>query len=422
MSALFRVVSLSHKEAPVSFREKISLSNQEVPVFIGQLADVLGLQDILVLSTCNRTEVYYSSQEDNSRQVIGLLCRFKGLNTAHYLPLFINKNDSGEAEEYLFRVSLGLESKILGDLQIISQVKQAYQQTADAQAAGPLLHRLLHTIFFANKRIVQETMFRSGASSVSYAAVDLADELAGSLVHLPKVLVIGLGEMGADVCRNLKNTGLSNVTVCNRTFEKAKALAAELDYKAVPFNKLGDEVDAADVIICAAVADKPLVTKDLLVGKPPLSYKYIIDLSVPRCAETKVEEVPGVLLYNIDTINEKVNATLQVRYEAVSQVEQIMAEALKGYNEWTQEMTVSPAIQKLKNALEQIRKEEMNRYLRQADTSEAKLVDKVTKSMMQKIIKLPVLQLKAACKRGEAETLVDVLNDLFNLESQTEEV
>jgi glutamyl-tRNA reductase len=153
-----------------------------------------------------------------------------------------------------------------------------------------------------------------------------------------------------------------------------------------------------------------------------LSYKFFIDLSVPRSVAAEVENIPGVLVYNIDTIQNKATAALQQRIDSIPKVKEIIAESIASFNDWTKEMVVSPTIHKLKNALETIRQEEMARYMKKLNPEELKRMDDVTKSIMQKIIKLPVLQLKAACKRGEAETLIDVLNDLFDLEKQSAEV
>jgi len=151
-----------------------------------------------------------------------------------------------------------------------------------------------------------------------------------------------------------------------------------------------------------------------------MSFKYFIDLSVPRSVSPEVEEVPGVMLYTIDSIRSKADEALQRRLDSVPHVEEIISEAVVEFNDWSREMIVSPTIQKLKGALEQIRKEELGRFTKNLTDSELEKVERITTSMMQKILKLPVLQLKAACKRGEAETLIDVLNDLFNLEKEKE--
>jgi glutamyl-tRNA reductase len=176
----------------------------------------------------------------------------------------------------------------------------------------------------------------------------------------------------------------------------------------------------ADVVISSIARDTPFFTTDMIQRLEVLSYKFFIDLSVPRSVEASVENIPGILVYNIDTIQSKASEALAQRLAAIPQVKAIIAESLLQFNDWTKEMMVSPTIHKLKNALENIRQEEIARYLKKLGPEETKLVDDITRNIMQKIIKLPVLQLKAACKRGEAETLIDVLNDLFNLENQTE--
>jgi len=230
--------------------------------------------------------------------------------------------------------------------------------------------------------------------------------------------VIGLGEIGADVCRNLSASKLENITLCNRTLDKALALAEECQVRVLTYENLWEQIVNYDVIICSVVMPEPLITKQRLATLDILSHKYLVDLSVPRSIDSAVEQIPGVLLYNIDQIRNTANEALQMRVEAVPEVERLIEESIHEFSQWNQEMVVSPTIQKLKSALEQIRSEELSRFAKQLNGLEAKMVDQITRNIMQKIIKLPVLQLKAACKRGEADSLIDVLNELFNLENQ----
>ncbi|GAB3825747.1 hypothetical protein GCM10028895_35730 [Pontibacter rugosus] len=209
--------------------------------------------------------------------------------------------------------------------------------------------------------------------------------------------------------------------ISNRTQAKAKALAAECNMEVLPFEDIVQGMKAADVIISSVARETPFFTKEMVKRLDVLTFKFFIDLSVPRSVEQEVESVPGVLVYNIDTIQNKASEALQRRINSVPKVKEIIAESIDQFNDWSKEMIVSPTIHRLKNALEAIRQEEMDRYMKKLGPKEAKMMDSITKSMMQKIIKLPVLQLKAACKRGEAETLIDVLNDLFNLENQPTE-
>lgn len=417
----FRAVSLSHRKAPLAIRELIALDEGSCRQFLQTLKNFIQATDILVLSTCNRTEVYYTSDADYSQEIVKLLGISKGMeNISQYLDYFTIINEHADAVQHLFNVAMGLEAQVVGDMQISNQVKQAYQWSVDSEAAGPFLHRLLHTIFFTNKRVVQETSFRDGAASTSYAALELVESLVADIPN-PKILVVGLGEIGADVCRHLQDSEYTNVKIANRTKAKAQLLADECGLQVLPFEDLVEGMKEADVIISSVARDEPFFTHEMVSRLNVLTYKFFIDLSVPRSVEPEVEQIPGVLVYNIDTIQSKATEALERRLAAVPQVKQIITESIASFEDWTKEMNVSPTIQKLKNALETIRQEEMARYMKKLSAEEVKHMDEVTKSMMQKIIKLPVLQLKAACKRGEAETLIDVLTDLFDLEKQSVE-
>ncbi len=418
-TGLFKGIGISYKTAPLAVREKITLNEAEAKALMLKMQDYFGASDLLVVSTCNRTELFYNSAENHNEALTKLLLIERGLtDTDSFLPYFVNYNDQDTAAQHLFEVATGLHSQVVGDMQIPNQVKHAYQWSADLGVAGPFLHRLMHTIFFANKRVAQETAFRDGAASTSYIAVELIEQIT-TLKANPSILVLGIGEIGTDVCRNLKAKGFSDITVINRTHSKAENLATELALSVGNFANAEQYIDRADVVISSIVLPEPFINKTLLEKQKSLTFKYLIDLSVPRSVSEDVEKVAGVILYNIDNLQQRANQALANRVAAIPQIKSIIAEALEEFGDWSKEMIVSPTIQKLKSALEQIRQEEMSRALKTMTEEEAAKVDKITASMMQKIIKLPVLQLKAACKRGEAETLIDVLNDLFNLEAQT---
>ena len=416
----FRVISLSYKKAPLEVRELVALNDEHNQRLLMQMREVLGTTEALIISTCNRTEIYYASNEDQDSQVLTLLALEKGIAQIDNLQNYFQFIDGAEAVNYLFRVTLGLEAMVAGDLQISHQVKRAYQLCADLNMAGPFLHRLMHTIFFASKRVVQETEFRDGAASVSYAASELADELTANLIK-PQVLVLGLGEIGADVARHLSKNADLEITLCNRTQSKAEALAAECGLTYIPFTEAEKAICQSHVVISSLALDKPFITQEVLNKPYRIGYQFFIDLSVPRSIDESVEKVSGALLYNIDNIRSRANEAVQRRINAIPAVEAIISESIAEFSDWSKNMVVSPTIQKLKGALEQIRQDEMARYLKKCRTEdETKLVDQVTRSMMNKILKLPVLQLKAACQRGEAENLIGVLHDLFQLEEEAE--
>jgi glutamyl-tRNA reductase len=417
MTQNFKSLALSYKTAPLAIREQVSLNEGGAKQLLHFLRDYTPASDVLIVSTCNRTEIYYISDKDLSEDI------FKGL-------ALIKKPEKGFEQHFakyegtacirhLFEVAIGLDAQVIGDLQISGQVKNAYQWSADESMAGPFLHRLMHTIFFTNKRVVQETAFRDGAASISYAAKELAEDLSIGMRE-PKVLVVGVGEIGQDFCLNLIDSRLRDVTILNRTPEKAEALAAKCGFKSNGIDHLKKEIAAADIIISSVSGNDPLITRTLLDGVRIFSHKYFIDLSIPRSIESSIEDIHGAIVYNLDDIQEKTTEAVEKRKASIPQVQNIIGEAMVEFEDWSKEMVVSPTIQKLKNSLEQIRKEELTRFLKNARPEEAQKLEEMSRSLMQKILKYPVLHLKAACKRGEAESVSELLQDLFNLEKSTE--
>ncbi len=419
MSGIFKFAGLSFKQTPIEIREKLALNEHECRKMLDFMKEFTEAEEALVLSTCNRTEIYYSSEEVLTEEIIKGIATIKGIPSSNIGQYFTDQNDAGDAVRHLFRVSMGLEAQVVGDIQISNQVKRAYQWSADVELAGPFLHRLMHTIFFTNKRVVQETPYRDGAASISYAAKELVEDLSSEIIS-PRILVLGLGEIGKDVCRNLQDSRFDSITIINRTHSKAREMAEECGFMTAPFENLEEEIDKADVIISSVSGKDPFITRQIVEKLDILTVKFFIDLSVPRSVDLHIEEIPGALVYNIDHISLKVSEAVERRLSAVPDVERIIEESLADFQSWSREMVVSPTIKKIKNALEEIRTRELEKYVRSATPEQAALIDKATRGMMQKIMKLPVLQLKAACQRGDADNLIDVLNDLFDLEKKNE--
>ena len=406
-----KVVGLSHDSSPIAIRESVAFSENESRNFLDRMREILGVEEALILSTCNRTEIYYTSDLDLSNAILNLLKIEKGID--HGIDSYFWNKENLPALRHLFRVALGLEAKVLGDIQISNQVKKAYQCSADQHLSGPFFHRLMHTIFYANKRVVQETVFRDGAASVSYACVGLVQQFIQNFSD-PKILVLGLGEIGRDVADNMEEMNAS-ITLSNRNAQTTQTLAKQYGYEVLPFEELLKNIAKFDVIISSVQVPKPIIMKDH-IPEQLLSQKLFVDLAVPRSMDPEIDTIDGIILYNVDQIEEQTSGIIERRRAAITEVELILDETIEEFKNWSLEMEVSPTIKKLKKALEEIRKEEIARYVGKITEVEQDLIDKVTKSIVQKVIKLPVLQLKAACKRGEAETLVEVLNDLFNLE------
>jgi glutamyl-tRNA reductase len=310
MTQNFKALALTYKTAPVAIREQVSLNEEASKRLLHFIRDYTTATDVLVVSTCNRTEIYYLADHDYSNTI------FKGLsiikNTSEDLEQHFTPLSDQDAIQHLFDVAMGLDAQVIGDLQISGQVKKAYQWSADENMAGPFLHRLMHTIFFANKRVVQETSFRDGAASISYAAKELAEDLTTG-IREPRVLVLGVGEIGQDVCLNLMNSRLANAKILNRTVEKAEKLAERCGFESGSIHQLAEEIAKADVIISSVSGNVPLITSEMIRGMRINSHKYFIDLSMPRSVESEVEEIAGTVLYNLDDIREKTNETLEKR-------------------------------------------------------------------------------------------------------------
>ena len=261
MTQNFKALALTYKTAPVAIREQVSLNEAAAKKLHQFIRNYTSATDVLIVSTCNRTEIYYLAEKDFSFEIFRGLSLLK--NCEPGFEQHFTKFNGHEAVSHLFEVSLGLDAQVMGDLQISGQVKNAYQWSADENMAGPFLHRLMHTIFFANKRVVQETSFRDGAASISYAAKELAEDLTID-IKSPKVLVVGVGEIGQDFCLNLAHSRIEHVTILNRTQEKAEKLAQKYNFRFGGIEDLLTEIQKADVIVSSVSGSQPLITLDLL--------------------------------------------------------------------------------------------------------------------------------------------------------------
>ena len=408
----FKAVGISYRNAPLELREKVTLTESESREFLFRLRETFDLSESLVVSTCNRTEIYYSSNKDLSGEIIALLGTHKSIK-GELLAKHFKSFQSSESIQHLFEVSLGLDSQVLGDIQISNQIKRSYQASADLEMAGPFLHRLMHTIFYANKRVVQETRLQDGNASLASVSVDLIKRFIENVSN-PKIALVGLGEIGENV---LENLGEIEASICllNRTKSKAQKLAVAANVTVEDYNLKGSVINECDVIVSAVSGESEVLKKESF-GDRAFQHKLVIDLSVPRSIPENVGQIDGLTLYNVDDLSEKTEKARKIRIASVPDVQQIIEDSVAGFDEWREEIGVSPTIQKLKKTLDEIRKQELARHTGKVTEEEMALLEVVTKSMIQKVIKLPVLQLKAACKRGELENLVGVLNDLFNLE------
>ncbi|TXK33808.1 glutamyl-tRNA reductase [Pontibacter qinzhouensis] len=418
MQNQFKVLTLTFKNAPIQVREAVALNEIACRNLLDKVKEFTGATDVLVLSTCNRTEVYYAADCSFEQELIKLISIEKGFSaTSAVVTYFRHIDDHDAAVRHLFNVALGLESQVVGDVQILNQVKNAYQWAADAGTAGPFLHRLLHTIFSANKLVVNETAFRTGAASVSYATVELVEELTQTIGN-PRVLIIGVGDMGREVCLNFQKSEINNLVVVNRTHHKAQELAQKSGARAVYWENVWEEIEKADVVISAVPGDCFFISREKGEQLTTHKKRYFIDMSMPRSVDSSLETLANTYVYNIDNIRNRTNEALEKRLAAIPYVHQIIEEAATEFDSWTREMAMSPALQQFKNTLEQIRQQEIARYTKKLGAAEKDMVEAITRNILNKIVKMPALELKAACQRGEAEALLGSLATLFDLEKE----
>jgi glutamyl-tRNA reductase len=413
MAENFKVATLSYKNAPLALREKLVLDQNQTASFYFHLKGKLNITESFILSTCNRTEIYYKSENVLTQEIVTLLAAEKGLDVSEIKDYFEEIVLQHEVIKYIFEVSIGVQSQIVGDLQIINQVKVAYQWAADANMAGSFLHKVMHTIFITNKRVVQETGFRDGAASTTFVTLDLIDSFATVLKN-PKILVLGLGEIGSDIAKSLKDAHFTYVSLCNRTQQTAIDLGKKLDFDVIEYENFQSKLSNFNVIISSVRTDEYILTEATDLNKGSLT--YLFDLSVPRSISPLLEKSNGVVLYTLDEIQIRKDKGLKAREAALPAVKDIINQSLSELEFGLRELSVTPTIQKFKGVLDQIRTEELARYSKNITEKEKDLIEKVTNSVIQKILKQPVIHLKDVCMNGDPQNIIQSLNKLFDLE------
>lgn len=406
-----KLFSISHHKATVRIREKFSLNDLEIKHFLQKLKEVLSIDEAIVLSTCNRIEVYYVSKSTVTLQILKLLCVLKCQVPSEKYIKYIEDKEGDDAIEYLFSTGIGVNSLLLGDLQIYGQLKAAYQYATDENMCQAFLHRLMHTFFHFHKRINNETSFKKGVSSNGYAAVKVVAE---HLIENPNanILLIGLGEMGKDVCQYFQKKGIDNVWVTNRSEEKSNEVKQNFGFEMVDYGMHHSQLEEFDVIITSSHQEKIVYTPSLFHHKYP---ELFIDLCSPRTVSPRLNNY-GTKVLNIDEIGMQLNETLELRQNELPKVQEILSEELIKYNEWLKETYFTPTVSLLKQVLEEVRKDSLATFKKEFNSSELEAIDKVSNRMIQKIVQLPTLQLKAACKQGNVATLNEALKALFMLE------
>lgn len=331
-------VGINHKTAPVEIREKLSFAAEKVVFADRRLKEECSLREGLILSTCNRVEVYAIADtlnKDAAGCVKGFFSRFHSINISDFESrLYVHRDE--EAVRHLFKVASGLDSMVIGEVEILGQIKRAYQDARQAQSTGKILNRLLEKAFNTAKKVRTDTFITRGSVSVSSVAVRLAQKILGDLGD-KQVLIIGAGTIGEQLVLYLKKSGIKAILVANRTLEKAKALADKFKAEALGFDAFGSRLKDVDIVITSTGAPHHIILKDdVLAVMPKRKQKplFIIDLAVPRDVEAEVNKADNVYLYDIDDLQKIVDNNIALRKNELESCENLIHLASKRFMEW----------------------------------------------------------------------------------------
>ena len=349
----FFAVGVSYIKSDAETRGKFSLDGA-AGESLSRKANDLGIEALLTISTCNRTELYGYTEDVET--LVNLLCEFtKGTQELFESQGYVKKN--AEAVEHLFRVGTGLDSQILGDFEIISQVKQGFRRAKKLELSNPFLERLVNSVIQASKRIKTETEISSGATSVSFASVRYLLEKVEAISE-KHIVLFGTGKIGRNTCENLvKHTQNEHITLINRTIEKAERIATKLNLRVRPYSELQSEIRQADILVVATGASKPTITPALIFNKKPL---IILDLSVPKNVSEEVSGLKQVEVIDIDQLSKITDDTLEKRKEFLPRAESIYKEILLDFMAWVDNRKFANTLAALKEKLSQFKAEEID--------------------------------------------------------------
>ncbi len=403
----FYVVGLSYQKADAGVRGKFSLNDEAKDALLNQ-AKVQDIAPIFVISTCNRTEIYGFAE--HPYQLISLLCQFSnGSVEAFQEVAYIHKGN--EAVSHLFKVGTGMDSQILGDFEIIAQVKGAFKHSQSKGLTDAYFERLINSVIQASKRIKNETEISSGATSVSFASVQYILENVPD-ISSKKILLFGLGKIGKNTCENLvKHTSGHNITLINRTKEKAEKISDKFNVSVKDIEDLQQELADSDVVIVATGAPKPTVTKAIVPNQHQL---LILDLSVPKNVEEEVQELENVQLIHLDQLSQITNQTLENRKKHIPHALEIIDEVKEDFFKWSHARKYAPTIHALKAKFEDIKNNEMNYHKKKFQNFDEVQAEMITTNIIQRITAHFASHFKD--ENSDLEESAEWLGKIFQLE------
>jgi glutamyl-tRNA reductase len=417
-------VGLSHKTTPVEIREKLSFPSQTIGEPLNRLCTSYGINEGVIISTCNRVEVFAVTRDIEK----GLWQVKKFLSDYHNIPLegldeHLYTYTAEDAVKHLFRVCAGLDSMVIGEPQILGQAKDAYGYALQHKTAGVIMNKLFHKAFSVAKRIRTETKIGSSAVSISYAAVELAKKIFGTLQG-KSVMLIGAGEMAELAARHLLSNGVQEILIANRTYEKAIEVAKSFNGTPIMFREFTHYLKKVDIIVTSTAAPRFIIHPEQIeevIKERKNRPMFFIDISVPRNIDPLINNIDNIYLYNVDDLQGVVEANLKERVKEAKEAEAIIHEELGNFHRWVKSLDVVPTIVALKKKLEETRKSEMEKGLSGLNGLQEKdilAIDAMTKAIVNKIAHDPVTHLKKEANKVEGDFYIEATRKLFDLDKE----
>lgn len=417
---MLAMVGLSHQTAPVAFRERVAMDADGVVRTLNRLRESGQYTESLVLSTCNRTEVYavLPPEVDEHDAMLAVLADSSGVPVDEIESHTYRRHDRDVAE-HLFMVAAGLDSMVVGENQIQAQVREAFSMAVACRTNGPLLNKLLHWALRAGKQVRTSTGVGHGRLSVASVACDLAQKIFADL-STRSVLLVGAGETGELVARHMRDRGVTDLAITNRTAARAESLASRLGGRTVPFDGLWTAVAQADVLITSTSATEPIVTagplgKALGRRRTPL---FIIDIAVPRDVHPGVDGLHNVFLYDIDALEEVVRTSIDRRRAEVHRARAIVASEVDKFVGWQQRQQVTPTIVQMREQFETVRVAEVEKLRRDLSDEDFERVDRATRALVAKLLHHPTVGMKRAAGREDSGKLLTAFRQLLGLDEE----